>query len=121
MRVVVDDERALIAWLPGGTEILAPTLPGGAHVRERPLEQMFTIPRVQGRMLWKGHGTLRIAQPGIPWSVWFFWRQDGGFDGWYVNLETPHLRDRDSTYSADHVLDVLVEPDGPADSRTSTS
>jgi len=110
MRVVRDDHRALIAWLPGGTPILAPTLPNGANVREAPLSEIFTTPRVQGRMLWKGRGTLRMAPTGMPWSVWFFWAEDGAFDGWYVNLETPHVRDEHSTYSSDHVLDVVVEP-----------
>lgn len=110
MRVVADDDRALVAWLAGGTPILAPTLPGGGHVRERPLGEMFTSPRVQGRMLWKGRGTLRIAPTAAPWSVWLFW--DGNdFDGWYVNLETPHRRAGQHTVSADHVLDVLVAPD----------
>ncbi len=112
MRVVADDERALVAWLPGGTQILAPTLPDGGHVRDRPLDQMFTTARVQGRMLWKGAGTLRVLRPGSPWSAWLFWRSDGTFDGWYVNLETPHRRDGHDTLSADHILDVLVEPDG---------
>ena len=110
MRVVRDDPLGLVAWLAGGTPVLAPTLPDGRHPRERPLAEMFTSPRVQGRMLWKGHGTLRFAPTGMPWSVWFFWG-DEGFEGWYVNLETPHLRDGHSTYSADHVLDVIVEPD----------
>lgn len=110
MRVVADDDRALVAWLAGGTPILAPTLPSGGHVRERPLGEMFTTPRIQGRMLWKGRGTLRIAPTGRPWSVWLFW--DGtDFDGWYVNLETPHRRSGQHTVSADHVLDVLVAPD----------
>ncbi|MEO7061107.1 MAG: DUF402 domain-containing protein [Lapillicoccus sp.] len=110
MRVVADDDRALVAWLAGGTSILAPTLPSGRHVREGPIGEMFTAPRIQGRMLWKGRGTLRIAPTGRPWSVWMFW--DGAdFDGWYVNLETPHRRDGQHTYSADHVLDVLVAPD----------
>ncbi|MEO9152799.1 MAG: DUF402 domain-containing protein, partial [Lapillicoccus sp.] len=60
--------------------------------------------------LWKGRGTLRIAPTGAPWSAWLFW--DGAdFDGWYVNLETPHRRAGRHTFSADHVLDVLVAPD----------
>jgi predicted RNA-binding protein associated with RNAse of E/G family len=33
------------------------------------------------------------------------------FDGWYVNLEEPHVRDAAGVYSGDHVLDVVVEPD----------
>ena len=110
MRVVRDDADGLVAWLAGGTAVLAPTLPDGAHVRTRPLEQMFRSPRVQGRMLWKGEGTLRISPTGRPWSAWLFW-EGGVFDGWYVNLETPHRREGQHTYSADHVLDVLVAPD----------
>lgn len=110
VRVVEDGPDRLVAWLAGGTPILAPTLVDGRPPRAAGTAAVFTAPRVQGRMLWKGAGTLRIVRPGARWSVWLFW--DGAdFDGWYVNLEAPHHRDGAHTVSTDHVLDVLVGPD----------
>jgi predicted RNA-binding protein associated with RNAse of E/G family len=55
---------------------------------------------------------LRVYQPGRSWSVWhFFHGRTGDFEGWYVNIEDPHVRTDRTTRSRDHVLDVWVEPD----------
>lgn len=110
VRVVEDVPDRLVAWLAGGTPILAPTLVDGRPPRAAGTGAMFTAPRVQGRMLWKGGGTLRVVRPGQRWSVWLFWDGDA-FDGWYVNLEAPHRREGRHTVSTDHVLDVVVAPD----------
>jgi hypothetical protein len=89
-----------------------------ARTRDAPLTEIFTTRRVQGPNALEGVGnaarrrrTLRVAPTGVPWSVRFFCDQDGAFDVWDVNLETPHVRDADNTHSADHVLNVLVQPD----------
>ncbi|GAA1799703.1 hypothetical protein GCM10009682_21670 [Luedemannella flava] len=48
-------------------------------------------------------------------SVWWFWDARGVFDGWYVNLEAPHVWWRDGEVAGvdttDHDLDVVVYPD----------
>jgi predicted RNA-binding protein associated with RNAse of E/G family len=74
---------------------------------------MFTDDRVLKLDIWHGTGILKIAPTAKPWSVWYFWREDGTFAGWYVNLETPHVRDHDSrrTTTSDHVLDLWIHPD----------
>jgi predicted RNA-binding protein associated with RNAse of E/G family len=62
---------------------------------------------------WTRYDVLRIAPTGRPWTVWvLFDERTGEFGGWYVNLEAAHVRDEDSVYTRDHVLDVEVEPDG---------
>jgi predicted RNA-binding protein associated with RNAse of E/G family len=41
----------------------------------------------------------------------FFADFTGAFEGWYVNLEEPHVRDDYAVYTSDNVLDLEVEPD----------
>jgi hypothetical protein len=110
--VVADDAEALVAWVPVGTPYLIPRLENGAPLRSGDPRTAFTSPRTQGRDVWRGFHSLRIAPTGKPWSVWV-WFEEGTFrfDGWYVNLEEPHVRDEAGVYSGDHVLDVVVEPD----------
>lgn len=110
--VVRDDAEALVAWIAPGTPVARPERPDGRSMRDAPIEEMFTAPRVQRWGTWFGHGNLRYAPTGKPWSVWLFWDDDGRFDGWYVNLEDPHVRDDRNLWTRDHVLDVVVEPDG---------
>jgi predicted RNA-binding protein associated with RNAse of E/G family len=41
-----------------------------------------------------------------------FWDDEGAFSCWYVNLELPHRRDAESTWTGDHELDLVIGPDG---------
>ena len=111
MRVVRDDERGLIAWLASGTPRLMPAPADGRSLRELPLDERFTRERVQARVAWHGPGVLFMSPTGKPWSVWLFWDEEGAFACWYVNLELPHRRDETSTWTGDHELDVVIEPD----------
>jgi len=111
MTVVRDDADGLVAWLTAGTEILKVGRADGRHFRAE-AATMFTAERVQVTGTWDDYDVLRVAPTGRPWSVWAFFpasRRD--FEGWYVNIEDPHVRDRDTVYSKDHVLDLWVEPD----------
>lgn len=110
--VVRDDADALVVWIAPGTPVAVPMRPDGVAMRDAPLEEMFTAPRVQSVGTWFGQGNIRVAPTGKPWSVWVFWGEDGAFSSWYVNLEAPHVRDARNVYSVDHVLDVEVQPDG---------
>jgi predicted RNA-binding protein associated with RNAse of E/G family len=49
--------------------------------------------------------------PGAASSVWWFFAPDGEFEGWYVNLEDPCARWSGGVDTADHALDIRVEPD----------
>ncbi|MFT4235715.1 MAG: DUF402 domain-containing protein [Microbacterium sp.] len=111
MRVVRDDARGLVAWLAPGTRIEDAGGPNGEHIRFVPLEERWKVQRTRIQERWFGGGILRIAPVGKPWSVWLF-RDGDEASGWYVNLESAHLRSGSALYSGDHVLDVWIEPDG---------
>lgn len=111
MTVVRDDERALVAWLAMGTPVLKLVREDGRDLRAEPSEA-FLVPLRQVEAVWTDYSVLRVHQPGRRWSVWhFFDGTTGAFEGWYVNIEDPHVRTGRETRSRDHVLDVWVEPD----------
>ena len=112
LRVLRDDEFGLVAWLPVGAPVLKIRRPDGTSLREdKPT--MFTTERIQTRETWERSSALRIVEPGGNWSTWcFFDGITGEFQGWYVNLESPHTREGAITYTRDLVLDVVVDRDG---------
>jgi hypothetical protein len=111
MTVVRDDADALVAWIAPDTPVARPVRADGLGLRES-LHDMFTAPRAQAFGTWFGQGNIRIAPSQQPWSVWLFWEPTGEFSCYYVNLEAPHVRDARNVYSCDHVLDIVVLPDG---------
>lgn len=122
-KVVRDDERGLVAWIPSGSRRLSAVPLGGSHPRDMPLEQRFSAPWRIVEREWTGAGVLRIAPTGKPWSVWFFRDGDGEFTGTYVNLELPHQRPAPGSaaphrvHSTDLVLDLWMDagPEGDED------
>jgi hypothetical protein len=111
MTVVRDDPTGLVAWLPAGTPVLKLVRADGRDLRADPSDG-FLVERRQVEGVWEDYSVLRIHEPGRPWSVWvFFHGQTHAFEGWYVNLEDPHVREGLTTRSRDRVLDLWVEPD----------
>lgn len=111
VRVVRDDADGLVTWLAAGTPVLRKARADGLPFRADKAT-MFTAPVVQAEATWTDFHVLRVAPTGKAWSVMHFFDQcTGAFEGWYGNIETPHLRDADTVYSRDCVLDVWVEPD----------
>lgn len=109
--VVRDDEDLLAVWLAPGTECVRPVLADGTPVHAEPLESRYTKPRSVQRDRWFGTGVLKLALPGLPWSVWLFWEPGWRFKNWYVNLEEPLARWAGGVDSEDHFLDITVDPD----------
>ncbi|CAH0175084.1 DUF402 domain-containing protein [Microbacterium sp. Bi121] len=112
VRVVRDDPRGLVIWIPSGSARLEPVPADGRRHRDVPLDERFTTPWVMAEKAWTGPGVVRVAPAGRPWSVWFFRRPDGTPDGAYVNLELPHRRvagDSPAVYSRDLVLDIWID------------
>ncbi|MDQ7807818.1 DUF402 domain-containing protein [Amycolatopsis sp. A133] len=112
LRVLEDDGRVLLAWLPAGTPIIGSRLADGRLMHDAPLDQRFRIPRVAVPDSWHGTSTLRRI-PEDEWSsVWWFFDLEGRFKNWYVNLEIPLGRTPGAVDRIDGVLDVVVERDG---------
>lgn len=111
MTVVQDDHKGLVAWLAMGTPVLKLVREDGRDLRAETSDS-FLVPRRQVEAVWSDYSVLRVYQPGRRWSLWhFFHGTTGVFEGWYANIEDPHVRAGRTTRSRDHVLDVWVEPD----------
>lgn len=109
--VVRDDADALVVWLPIGTPVLRAARADGLGKRDDP-STLFTAELVKDAGVHAYFDQLRVAPTGRPWSVWvFFTEGTGEFAGWYVNLEKPHVRDKHTAYTSDHVLDLVISPD----------
>lgn len=117
-RVIRDDDRALVVWIPSGSARLEAAPADGRRVRDIPIEQRFSVPWRMQESAWRGPGVVRVAPTGMPWSFWFFRRSDGTADGVYVNLELPHRRAVDAAgtgavFTRDLVLDLWIDADQP--------
>ncbi|HWS52242.1 MAG TPA: DUF402 domain-containing protein [Microbacterium sp.] len=117
-RVVRDDARGLVVWIPSGSQRLESAPADGRRTRDVPLELRFRVPWVMREATWTGPGVLRVAPSGMPWSVWFFRRADGTPDGAYVNLELPHRRRAGDVgprgiTTSDLVLDLWIDAEHP--------
>jgi hypothetical protein len=116
LRVVRDDARGLVAWLPSGSERLVAAPRDGRGIRDRSLEEGYALALAgdyeMTRASWRGPGLLRVAPTGVPWSVWYFADDEGRFEGHYVNLERVHERPTDGSprvHTRDLTLDLWVE------------
>ena len=111
MRVVADDGRLLLGWVPAGTPIVASRLADGRDQREAPLHERFRLPRRKYASHWRRTSTLRLVDEDAWSSVWWFFSPEGTFQNWYVNLELPVGRTTSTVDRVDGALDVHVEPD----------
>lgn len=112
LRVVRDDARGLVAWLPSGSERLVAVAADGSGLGDRPVQERPHVERVLRVATWRGPGIVKIAPTGSPWSVWYFTDGAGTFEGHYVNLELTHQRPADGSsrvLSRDLVLDLWLE------------
>lgn len=114
-RVIADDADGLTLWIGPGTPQVESVLPDGRDLRELPLDQRFRAPRVRRLTTWRGPGIVQHAPASGDWSVWWFFGDDGRFEGWYGNLESPRVRWETGgcrgVDTADRALDVWITPD----------
>lgn len=113
-RMLADDDDGLTLWVGSGWPQVEQVLPDGRDLRDVPLGERFELERVPARTTWRGPGIVIYAPAAGDWSVWWFFDADGGFAGWYGNLESPRVRwERDGVRgvdSSDRALDVWVTP-----------
>jgi protein associated with RNAse G/E len=113
-RVVADDDRGLFLWLPIGASYWCLVTPDGRTHHDITIDQMAEATMLHERA-WSGYSCLMWKPADVAVSVWWFFKADGTFAGWYVNLEEPNARWDDGHAAgidyADQALDIVVEPD----------
>jgi hypothetical protein len=108
-RVVADDRRGLLLWLPEGADFACRAHPDGQMLRAAPdIDSYGAVPLA--RRNWLGGSALMLHPPGAAHSVWWFFAR-GEFVHWYVNLESPFVRRPGAIDVVDHHLDIVVTPD----------
>jgi hypothetical protein len=116
-RVVSDDDRGLLVWVPAGAPLKWIAAVDGRGMRDMPFAEWIATPTCLTSRTWRGSGVLMLMPPGAAHSVWWAWNRPGGeFSGWYVNLEVPLVRWRGRQVAGvdtvDQDLDIVVGPDG---------
>jgi len=108
--VLVEDSQDLVAlYVRSGTPTLGRCrLDGSALDRALPYEERHRTPWRLGAGAWYGSSCLQLHRAGER-CAWWRWL-DGS--GWYVNLQEPLHRTRIGFDTTDHVLDLVVAPDG---------
>ena len=103
LRVVGERNGYLATWLPGGTHVAKPIFADGRALRDAPIEDRWSFPRIASVQPWDGAGILMLFPRAAAHSVWVFPH------GWYVNLERQHTWDERGVVTRDHVLDLWCE------------
>jgi hypothetical protein len=111
--VVRDDPGQTTLYLRPGTPMKRRVMPDGTPIpRELPYAERSRLPHVVGDGTWTTHHVLIEIRPGDPFDIRHFWGEDWSFRGWYVNLQQPVARVGAGFDTADHLLDLWVDPDG---------
>ncbi len=108
-RVIADDERGLRMWLPAGTPFWRLLTPDGRDGHQASVDEMAEA--TLRELTWQGSHVLILMLPGATSSVWWFFSPEGGFEGWYGNLEAPYARWAGGVDTEDYALDLVFAPD----------
>jgi uncharacterized protein DUF402 len=95
----------VVTWIASGTPMAYPQ--GLEKGRLLPPERWEVE-----RRAWFGNGSLDLTPPGRAHMIRHFWRIDGSFRGWYVNLQAPLRVTARGFDTTDHQLDLWIESDG---------
>jgi Protein of unknown function (DUF402) len=114
-RVVSDDERGLLLYLPARSEVVVEMAADGRHIRSMAFTEWVTLDYQLIHQRWQGPPILKFFPPDVEHSVWFFPDAERRFGGWYVNLEEHARRWDDGEVAGvdtvDQDLDIVVQPD----------
>jgi hypothetical protein len=115
VRVVSDDERGLLMWMPHGTPVRREVTVDGKSPRDMPFAEWLAAPKRMVASVHRGPNILKFVPPGSAHSVWWLFGPGQRFAAWYVNLERPIARWDDATLAGidttDFDLDIWVWPD----------
>jgi hypothetical protein len=136
VRVVSDDERGLLMWMPHGTPMRREVTLDGRGPRGMPFADWLEAPKHMVGDIHRGPNILKFVPPDSAHSVWWLFRPaataglppreaataglsptdaTGTFAAWYVNLERPIARWDDGALAGidttDFDLDIWVWPD----------
>ncbi len=112
--VVDDGEQLTMLYLRPGTSIKRRVLADGRPTpRDIPYAEQAALPVIIGDGHWTSNHALILVRRGDAHDIRLFWSEkDWTFRGFYVNLQRSVKRVRVGFDTADHVLDIFVEPDG---------
>ena len=111
--VVRDDPGETVLYLRPGTPIKRRVMPDGSPDPARPAVcRSGQCPPLVGDGTWHTNHALILVRPGDAFDIRLYWTEHWSFRGWYVNLQQPVRRVRTGFDTADHVLDLWVDPDG---------
>jgi Protein of unknown function (DUF402) len=113
VRVAEDSPSTIALFLAANTVIKKPIDPkdGSPIGRALSYKERFAVDWRLGDGTWEDNSVLMLTRPGQAHSFWAFWRaQDWTFLGWYVNFQEPLRRTPVGFDTADHVLDLVVDP-----------
>jgi hypothetical protein len=112
--VVHDGPDHTALFLRAGTPIKKRVMPDGSPFQRRlPYDEAVRLPLRVGDGVWGHNHALILFREDDAYDVRLFWGEDDwAFRGWYVNFQRPVQRVAIGFDTADHVLDIWVEPDG---------
>ncbi|MGC4766551.1 DUF402 domain-containing protein [Micromonospora sp. DT46] len=114
-RVVSDDDRGLLLWVPRDSPVASEITEAGLGMRAVPFSEWISSSYRLATGRWDGPSVLKFLPAGAAHSVWWFRDAHDRFATWYVNLEEPGVRWDDGALAGvdmvDQDLDVVVRPD----------
>jgi hypothetical protein len=103
VRAIGETALGLAVWAAPGTAGKRLRASDGRVVR--PPERWEVADHV-----WYGHGGVALFPPGAPFAIRLFWREDGAFEGWYIDLQEPVRIEAGRIDTMDHALDIWIAP-----------
>jgi hypothetical protein len=100
-------DGSVLLYVPPGAEAMRPS----TTIRRGNLVS-FEDPWEHEPDLWRDNHTLWLSRLDEPYSLNLFWDDAWSFLGWYVQLQDPLRRSHVGFDTIDHLIDVVVEPDG---------
>ena len=111
MTVVEDTGDRVVTWMAAGTPIVYPALHDGSDIGDVPAARRFDRVHTTVRRTWQ-RSALCVIPIAAAHSARLSWTQEGVFERWYVNLEAPKQEWDLGLETVDHLLDLIVHPDG---------